>query len=65
MDLSIVRLPSGYYHIRGKGPCNWTQPPHWPCNDAVIFTHAFPQASIQFLRAVRAARDAADAAKGE
>ena len=26
MDIKIKRLPSGYYHLRGTGPCNWAQP---------------------------------------
>lgn len=47
--LEIRRLESGYYHIRGRGPCNWAQPPHWPCSTEVLRAHAFPEASEQFL----------------
>jgi hypothetical protein len=32
MKITYKRLPSGYWHIRGRGPCNWAQPPHWPCS---------------------------------
>ena len=50
----IQRLESGYWHIRGNGPCNWAQPPHWPCDEATLRAHAFPQASEAFIRAVLA-----------
>jgi len=50
--LEIKQLPSGYWHIRGVGPCNWTQPPIWPCSEALIRRFAFPEASEQFLRSV-------------
>ena len=51
-EVSIRRLSTGYWHIRGKGPCEWTQPPEWPCAEKLIRDSAFPQASEQFLRAV-------------
>jgi hypothetical protein len=51
-EIQIKRLPSGHYHIRGRGPCNWTQPPVWPADEQAIRDHAFPQASETFLRAV-------------
>lgn len=50
MNLSIKRLESGYWHIRAPGICNWTQPPSWPCSEAVIRAHAFQEASEMFLR---------------
>ena len=49
MSISVKRLPSGYFHIRGKGPCNWAQPPHWPCSEEVFRAHAFVQASETFI----------------
>ena len=52
MDIQIRRLPSGYWHIRGRGPCNWTQPPSWPCDENMLREYAFPQASDEFLRVV-------------
>ena len=51
MTITIQRLSSGYYHIRGEGPCNWAQPPRWPCSEDVLRQHAFPEASEPFLRA--------------
>ncbi len=52
MTISIKPLSSGYYQIRGDGPCNWTQPPYWPCAEHVIRESAFPQASEEFIRAI-------------
>ena len=51
MKLTIHRLDSGYWMIHGYGPCEWTQPPTWPCSEEEIRTHAFPEASEVFLRA--------------
>jgi len=48
--VTIRRLSSGYYHVRGSGPCEWAQPPHWPCSEAVLREHAFPEASERFIR---------------
>lgn len=50
--ITVRRLSTGYYHIRGVGPCNWAQPPHWPCDEATLQQHTFPEASESFLRAV-------------
>lgn len=47
--ISVQQLPSGYWHIRGRGSCNWAQPPIWPCDEATLRAHAFPQASELFL----------------
>lgn len=55
--LVVKRLDSGYYHIRGVGPCNWSQPPVWPCSEEMLRAHAFPEAGDGFLRA--AAEEAA------
>ena len=49
--LSAKRLVSGYWHIRGDGPCNWAQPPEWPCDEPTLRAHAFPEASEKFIRA--------------
>lgn len=56
LGLLLRQLESGYWHIRGLGPCNWAQPPHWPCDEATLRTHAFPQASEEFIRAALDAR---------
>lgn len=46
------RLESGYLHIRGYGPCNWAQPPAWPCEPEALATSIFPEAGEPFRRAV-------------
>lgn len=48
--ISVTRLDSGYYHIRGVGPCNWSQPPRWPCSEEEISKYAFPEASKEFIK---------------
>lgn len=45
-------LGTGYWHIRGQGPCDWTQPPYWPCSEEMIREHAFCQAGEMFLEEV-------------
>ena len=50
--MEVKRLPSGYYHIRGNGPCEWAQVPNWPCSESAIRVGAFPEASEQFIREV-------------
>jgi hypothetical protein len=52
--IEIRQLESGYFHIRGRGPCNWAQPPSWPCSEEMLRQHAFPEASDAFIRAVLA-----------
>ena len=52
MMLTIKRLDSGWYHIRGNGPCNWCQPPRWPANRQEIEDAMFPEASPEFRREV-------------
>ena len=59
MALVIRRLDSGYYHVRGDGPCNWAQPPSWPCSEAVLRAHAFAEAGEAFLREACAAAERA------
>jgi hypothetical protein len=51
-QIVITRLSSGYVHVRGRGPCNWVQPKHWPCSEEVLRAAAFPEASEDFLQAV-------------
>ena len=52
MTISVKRLPSGYWHIRGKGVCNWTQPQWWPCSEQEIRAAAFSEAGESFLEEV-------------
>lgn len=49
MTITVERLSSGYYHIRGQGPCNWAQPEYWPCGEAVLRASAFPEACEDFI----------------
>jgi hypothetical protein len=49
--VTIRRLSTGYYHIRGRGPCEWAQPPGAPpYTVGYLRAHAFPEASEDFLR---------------
>ena len=50
--ITIEHTNTGYYHIRGVGPCNWCQLPMWPCDEATIRASAFPEAAEYFLREV-------------
>ena len=52
MKITAERLSTGWWHIRGQGPCNWAQPPTWPCDEATLREHAFPEASESFIREV-------------
>ena len=59
--IDVRRLASGYYHVRGNGPCEWAQPPRWPCDEDTLRAHAFPQASEQFIRAAMKSQEPAHA----
>ncbi len=50
-EITIKRLRSGHWHIRGNGPCNFAQPPTWPCDEATLREHTFPEASEEFIQA--------------
>lgn len=50
-EITLTQLSSGYVLVRGRGPCNFTQVPHWPANEDTIRQHAFPEASEEFIRA--------------
>ena len=47
--IRIKKLSSGYFHIRGQGPCNWAQPARWPCGEKEFRESCFPQASEEFI----------------
>jgi hypothetical protein len=49
MMLTVKKLSSGYFLVRGDGPCNWAQVPHWPATLEEIREHAFPEASEEFI----------------
>lgn len=52
MKIKVKKLSSGYYHIRGEGPCNWTQPPRFPCRKEMLEEYSFPEASKSFINSV-------------
>lgn len=56
----VRRLDSGYWHVRGRGVNNWSQPPCWPASHDELRAHAHPEASEIFLAraAARARMDA-------
>ena len=62
--MEVKHLSSGYYHLRGQGPCNWAQPPYWPCSEKVLRASAFPEASEEFIQAALKAALAATPKEG-
>lgn len=50
MRIKVTQLSSGFVHVKGEGPCNWAQPPNWPCTEAELRRHAFPEASEDFIK---------------
>lgn len=50
-EIVVKRLSTGYYHVRGQGPCEWAQPERWPATEDEIRSSAFPEASEEFLLA--------------
>ncbi len=51
MKIEISKLESGYWLIRGNGPCEWAQVPNWPTSEQRIRDNSFPEASEMFIRA--------------
>jgi hypothetical protein len=51
-EITFTQLENGAWHIKGYGPCNWAQPPEWPCSEATLREHAFPEASEKFIQRV-------------
>lgn len=47
--IEVTRLSSGWWHIRGVGPCNWSQPPEWPCDEDALREYAHPEAGDGFI----------------
>lgn len=53
--VTVKRLSSGYWHLRGIGPCNWAQPRAWPTLDMDELEESFfGEACEAFRRVVRA-----------
>lgn len=61
--LTFTTLSSGYVHIRGQGPCNWAQPPRWPCSEDELESAFFGEAGERFKEQVRAALSSVAAPK--
>lgn len=53
-EIEVRQLESGYWHIRGVGPCNYAQPREWPCSEEQLRASAHPEAGEAFLRAALA-----------
>ena len=51
MNITVKRLSSGWWHIRGEGPENWAQPPEWPCSENSLREYAASGASDRFIQA--------------
>ena len=47
--ITVERLSTGYFYLRGDGPCEWAQPDHWPCDEPTLRASAFPAASDKFI----------------
>lgn len=47
--VTAKQLPSGFWLVRGSGPCEWSQPPFWPCDERTLRDYAFPEASEGFI----------------
>lgn len=60
MELIITQLSTGHVQIRGKGPCNWAQPAHFPCSDEDLEGSTFHEAGDEFRNSLRTLRDAMD-----
>ena len=65
MKITATPMESGYWHVRGEGPCNWAQPPNWPCSEEVLRASAFNEASEDFIRAALMAAEAQSILGGE
>lgn len=48
--VTVKRLSSGYFHVRGFGPENWAQPPRWPCDEETLRAHASSGACEAFIQ---------------
>jgi hypothetical protein len=47
--VTVKKLSSGYFHLRGYGVCNWAQPKHWPCSEKELRASAFCEAGEEFI----------------
>ena len=57
-SIRIKRLASGWYHLRGTGPCQWAQVQDWPgCTEKELDSAFFPEAGYNFRREVASLRE--------
>jgi hypothetical protein len=49
MKITVIKLPTDWWHIRGTGPYDWAQVPFWPCDRECIKRNAWPAASEEFI----------------
>jgi len=59
MKITVTRLSSGYFHVRGEGPCNWAQPATWPCGEQALRFASFQTPSDEFIKSALKAMVAA------
>lgn len=50
MEIIIKRISSGYFIIKGNGPCEWAQVEKWPCTENELRKGAFHEASEVFIK---------------
>ena len=57
-ELLAQPLTEPNWYITGVGPCNWAQPPTWPCADEdVLSASIFPEAGFEFRCALTQEND--------
>lgn len=49
-EITITKLSSGYYLIKGNGPCEWAQIEKWPCSENEFREGCFKEASEEFIK---------------
>ena len=51
-QLTVKRLASGYWLVKGRGQCNWGQYDRWPAPPEEQARGTFAGASLEFRQAV-------------
>ena len=54
MNVTIKRLPSGYYRFQGTGICQWAQVAYIPCSEEQLRAGNF-QGGEEFIRSAMTA----------
>ena len=50
--VSVRQLESGYWYVRGRGPCNWAQLLRWPTDLKSAKTASFYETGLTFITAL-------------